>query len=68
MILVILSIGKKPPPETNVMLKLSELNNRTPDKFNKLKIKTLSKEYIINILNKLSLILLSELKLLSRNK
>ena len=44
---------------------LSELNNRTPDKFNKLKIKTLSKEYIINILNKLSLILLSELKLLS---
>ena len=38
MILLRFSVGKKPPPETSVMLKFSELNNLTPDKFNKLKI------------------------------
>ena len=36
--------GKKPPVEINDMLKLSELNNRMPDRFNKLKIPRLSKE------------------------
>ena len=60
-----LSIGKNPPPEIKVILKFSELNNLIPDKFNKLKITILSIEYIINILNKLSFILFSELKLLS---
>ena len=48
MIFPILSIGRKPPPEINVILKLSELNNRTPDKLNKLKITILSIEYMIN--------------------
>ena len=44
MILFRLSIGRKPPPEINVMLKFRELNNLTPDKFNKLRITILSNE------------------------
>ena len=44
MILLRFSVGKKPPPETNVMLKLSELNNLTPDRFYKLRITMLSIE------------------------
>ena len=59
------SVGKKPPPETNVILKLSELNSRTPDRFNKLRTIILRINYIINIFIKLSLILSLELKLLS---
>ena len=64
-ILFIVSVGKKPPPEINVILKFRELNSRSPDKFNKLSMPMLRNEYIINILIKLSLILSSELKLLS---
>ena len=38
MILSIESVGKNPPPETKVMLILSELNNLKPEKFNKVRI------------------------------
>ena len=65
MILLILSVGKKPPPEIKVILKLSELKSLTPEKFNRLRIIILSNEQIMKILNKLSSMLLSELKLLS---
>ena len=44
MILLILSDGKKPPPEIKVILKLSELKSLTPEKFNKLRIIILSSE------------------------
>tara|TARA_B100001287_G_C22177705_1_gene297640 strand:+ start:207 stop:350 length:144 start_codon:yes stop_codon:yes gene_type:complete len=43
-ILLILSVGKKPPEETNVILILRELNNLRPEIFNKLKIKILKAE------------------------
>jgi hypothetical protein len=42
--LLILFVGKKPPPETNVILMLSELNNLNPEKFNNVKIIMLSTE------------------------
>ena len=65
MILSIESVGKNPPPETKVMLILSELNNLKPEKFNKVRIIKLRTEQIIKILSILSFMLLSELKLLS---
>ena len=40
MMFVKVFVGKKPPPETNVMLKLSELKSLIPEIFNKQKIKT----------------------------
>ena len=39
-----LSAGKKPPPETKVMVKFKELKSRTPEKLSKennIKLKTL---------------------------
>jgi len=44
MILLILSVGKKPPPETKVILILRELNNLKPEIFNKVKIIILKTE------------------------
>jgi hypothetical protein len=44
MILSIESVGKNPPPETKVILMLSELNNLKPEKFNKVKIIILNTE------------------------
>ena len=38
------SVGKKPPPEISVILKLRELNNLTPDKLSKLRIPILRNE------------------------
>ena len=35
--MLILSVGKKPPPETKVILILSELYNLTPEKLSKVK-------------------------------
>ena len=40
----ILSVGKKPPPDINVMVKFNELNNLNPEKFNKIRIIKLSVE------------------------
>ena len=39
-----LSVGKKPPPEINVIVKLRELKSLIPDKFNKPRITILSIE------------------------
>ena len=39
-----LSVGKNPPLEIKVILMLSELNNLTPEKLSKDKIKILSTE------------------------
>jgi hypothetical protein len=50
------------------MLRFRELNNLTPEKFNKESMMILSAEYIIKILSILSLIFSSELKLFSPEK
>ena len=63
-----LSVGKKPPPETKVMLKLRELNNLKPEKFRRVRVIILNAEYIIKILSILSLIFSLELKLFSPEK
>ena len=63
-----LSVGKKPPPETKVMLKLRELNNLKPEKFRRVRVITLNAEYMIKILSILSLIFSFELKLFSPEK
>ena len=64
-IFLILSVGKKPPPETKVIVMFSELKSLSPEIFNDVKIKILSKVYIIKILKTLSLMFSLELKLLS---
>ena len=43
-IMLILSVGKKPPPETKVILILSELYNLTPEKLSKVRIIILREE------------------------
>tara|TARA_Y100000741_G_C17841834_1_gene390947 strand:+ start:225 stop:506 length:282 start_codon:yes stop_codon:yes gene_type:complete len=56
-------VGIKPPAEIKLILRFSELNILTSEIFNNKKIMKLNKEYRIKILNKRSLILLSELVL-----
>ena len=68
MIFFKLLVGKKPPPETKVMLKLRELNNLKPGKFRRVRVITLNTEYMIKILSILSLIFSFELKLFSPEK
>ena len=60
-----LSEGKKPPLDTNVIVKLRELKSLIPLIFRREKIKKLKIQYNINILSKLFLTFSSDLKLLS---
>ena len=60
-----LSEGKKPPFETKVIVKLSELKSLTPEKFNNKRKTKLITEYNMKTLSILSLIFSSDLKLLS---
>ena len=57
------SVGIKPPAEIKLILRFSELNILTPEIFNNKKIMKLNTEYIMKIVDKRFLILLSELVL-----
>ena len=43
----ILSVGRNPPPEIKVMLRLSELNSLTPEKLNKVRQLNLLKNELV---------------------